>query len=184
MESFWTSNSINTTNISSLLTENNVSLDIYFDQSFNESNKSFNGREKNPLLYVADELMKQKIDFGSTYEQIKRNITLINNQPGSRVKVPALSSVRKMCNKRFEIQYLVECDKFREYTLDGWCAECVHCTLRSESNYIIYIPLKQQIQFISTRLLDFWIKNHALNIQRIFTVDLLSIMPKKLTPIP
>lgn len=113
-----------------------------------ELENSLKGSEGNPFTNVANELLKQKIDFGSTYEQIKRNITLLNNQPGSSMKIPTINFIRETCSKRFEMQNLVQCDKCREYVSNGYCEECMHSTMKNDSNFIIYIPLKQQIEFM------------------------------------
>lgn len=70
------------------------------------------------------------------------------------MKIPILNSVRKICSNRFEWKYFVTCRKCGEYMLNGWCEECLHFTERNESNFIIYIPLEQQIQFMLRKYFD------------------------------
>lgn len=75
MESFSSLNTSEKVEENSFLSENSLPFDIYFDTSFEQLSISSKKCEENLVMNVANKLMEQKIDFGSTYEQVKRNIT-------------------------------------------------------------------------------------------------------------
>lgn len=102
---------------------------------------------KREMDHVINELMQQKVEFGCTYQQVKKNIQLINNLPELKNEIPSFNTVRKRCVYRYSWDYFIICQRCNEYVFNGVCHLCEKLTKRNSSNYIIKIPLSQQIKY-------------------------------------
>lgn len=93
-----------------------------------------------------NDLFKHKIKFNASLKSIQ-NVANILNINNAEFKVPmCLKSLKRQANMRFVREYHIFCESCNELCVNGLCNQCNISTKKSKSNFIIEIPLEQQIK--------------------------------------
>lgn len=136
-----------------------------FSRSFSEYNSSgledensgqFDDKLEHPLTKTLNAVMSNKAASNSTLKSAQNVAKLINELPGSPVNLPTnINSLKKSATMRFEREYHLFCAGCTEFCdRNNWCKKCKLTTKKNKTNFIIYIPLKQQIKAIIDKYFD------------------------------
>lgn len=100
---------------------------------------------EHPLKTSISDIMNHKRRFHTSFKELEHFSKTLNKQH-SKVKVPTkATNLKSQCEKRYKYETFVFCDTCGDPCRLGFCSKCDKETLKRDNNYIIYIPLKQQI---------------------------------------
>lgn len=128
-----------------------------FSRSFAEYDSSeleddntdqFHDKIEHPLIKTINAVMSNKVASNSTLKSAQRVAKLINKIPGSPINLPTnAESLKKAATMRFKREYYLFCNKCNDLcNKNNWCAKCKITTKKTKSNFLVYIPLEQQIK--------------------------------------
>lgn len=114
-----------------------------------------NNRGKKLRINNVNIVMNHRIQYNSTYAQIENIAKLLNNKQNATEKIPTdRRTLKKYVDKRFEKEIHIICDKCEEFVNQGYCDDCKWTTKKKMKNFIVYIPLKQQIEYFIDKYFD------------------------------
>lgn len=99
-----------------------------------------------PISVAVNELMEFKSQNNTTLKSTSDLAKLLNNKPNAYVKLPTLpSQLKSGTHLRYKREFIVICDCNKLCDKNGWCAICKKENKKGKSNFIVKIPIKQQI---------------------------------------
>lgn len=125
-----------------------------FSRSFSEYNSSgledsvntnqFLDNIEHPITKTVNEILGNKMTLKGAQSVAK----LINDIPGSPVILPTnVKSMKNAATMRFKCEFYVFCDQCNDLCdTKNWCIKCKAITKKTKSNFLVYIPVQQQIK--------------------------------------
>lgn len=105
-------------------------------------------QNRHPLSAAINTVMGHKAKFYETLNSAAHISDILNNVPNAIVQTPTNKQIlKRKTNMRFTRKYILFCDTCDEMCDDGWCSTCELKTKKRKSNFMIYIPLEQQIKY-------------------------------------
>lgn len=136
---------------------NSTDTSIEFSRSFNEYNTSGlesddgdgdNECERNdPVTNVIKTVMENKLKSNGTLKSVQNVVEIINGL-SSQIKLPTNKDVlKKEAVLRFHRKFLIFCKKCNELCNEkNWCGTCGIATKKTKNNFVVYIPIEEQIK--------------------------------------
>lgn len=108
-----------------------------------------------PLSVAVNELMDFKAQNNTTLKSTVDLANLLNNKPNAHVKLPTnVSELKRNAHMRFSRQFVLICDCKKLCDENGCCTVCKKQNKKGKSNFIVKIPIKQQIYELLNRNLE------------------------------
>lgn len=102
--------------------------------------------QQNPTTKAINDIMKHKIKFNVSLTSAQ-DVAKILNANSTEIQIPTYTAaLKRHTEMRFEREYLIFCKSCDELCKDGWCKQCNVRTKKEKFNFIITIPLEQQIK--------------------------------------
>lgn len=104
---------------------------------------------EHPLEKTITAVMSNKLKTNGTLRSVKNVAKIINETPGTEINLPTnCDSLKKAAKMRFKREYVVFCSQCNGLCDgNGWCCVCKTTTKKLKSNFLIYIPIEQQIKY-------------------------------------
>lgn len=112
------------------------------------STDKFDCKLEHPMTQTINAVMSNKATSNSTLKSAQNIVKLINEIPGSPINLPtSVNFLKKSATMRFKREYYLFCDGCNELCdKKNYCVECKIITKKTKSNFLVYIPLEQQIK--------------------------------------
>lgn len=119
-----------------------------YDSSGLENDSTTEFGTEHPLTKAITTVMNNKLSSNGTLTSATNVVKMLNEMPGSQIKLPTDRNVlKKVAVLRYQQKNLVFCEKCNELCNEsGRCCACDLNTKKTKTNFFIYIPLEQQIR--------------------------------------
>lgn len=121
----------------------------YESSGLEDSNmEPFQCKVEHPMKKTIDAVMSNKVASNLTLKSAHNIAKLINEIPGSPITLPTnVQALKKAATMRFKREYYLFCDDCNDLcNKENWCGKCKKTTKKTKSNFLVYIPLEQQIK--------------------------------------
>lgn len=103
---------------------------------------------KHPLTKAVNTVMEHKATFFTMLTSATHIGDILNNVPNATVQMPTnKQALKRNTTMRFTRRTIIFCTVCEDLCDDGWCEKCELKTKKMKSNFMITIPLEQQIKY-------------------------------------
>lgn len=102
--------------------------------------------QQNPVTKAINDIMKHKIKFNVSLTNAQ-DVAKMFNENATEIQIPTnTTALKKQTEMRFKREYLIYCRSCDELCKNGRCEQCNITTKKEKFNFIVTIPLEQQIK--------------------------------------
>lgn len=119
-----------------------------YDSSGLEIDSANEYESNHPLTKSIIAVMENKLKSNGTLTSAQSVVQMINEVPGSEIRLPTnRNTLKQNAKMRYERKFFVFCEQCNELcNTNGWCKKCESITTKTKTNFIVHIPIEQQIK--------------------------------------
>lgn len=136
--------------------ENELALRSFTEYSSDEISETWLQKEiSNPMQNIINNVFLHRAQFNTSYAAASAFAKALNEMPGSQLNIPTSKErLKSAVSIKFLYEHYVFCNSCEALMkLGEKCNFCKQKTEKTKDNYFIYIPIKQQIEFMLNKYL-------------------------------